>query len=79
MINSKYQIDFELAYCLVCDVLEKKINEFYKELNLYEKNNSVVFRISKTVYVPDFNIIRDKYRNAMNSLIVTGYKQIRRK
>lgn len=76
--NSKYQIQKELAYSCVCYAMQRKINAFYKELALYEKNGGINLKFPKKTFVLKEEIYLDKYKKVMDARITTGYKRIRR-
>ena len=77
--NPKYQIQQELVYSCVCYAMQRVINEFYKDLAIYEKDGSVSLKYNKKTCVLNVKSYRDKYTKAMNVRIMTGYKRIRRK
>lgn len=76
--NSKYKIQQELIYSCVCYTLQRKINEFYKDLAQYEKTGVVGLRYNKTACVLSRKKYSYKYERAMIVRIMTGYKRIRR-
>ena len=76
--NSKYKIQQELIYSCVCYTLQRKINEFYKDLAQYEKTGVVGLRYNKTACVLSREKYSYKYERAMIARIMTGYKRIRR-
>lgn len=76
--NPKYQIQQELVYSCVCYAMQRVINEFYKDLAIYEKNGMVRFRYNRKLCVLSEKVYQDKYTRAMDARIVTGYKRIRR-
>lgn len=62
----------------VCYTLQRKINEFYKDLAQYEKTGVVGLRYNKTACVLSREKYSYKYERAMIARIMTGYKRIRR-
>lgn len=76
--NPKYQIQQEFVYSCVCYAMQSVINEFYKDLVMYEKDGIVGLKFNRKICVLSEKVYRDKYMRAMDARIMTGYKRIRR-
>lgn len=76
--NPKYKLQPDLIYSCVCYTLQRVINEFYKDLALYERTGMVGLHYNRKSCELSGADYSNRYEKALLNRLTTGYKKIRR-
>ena len=80
MFKRQCSVERPYVYALVCRIQQRVVNEFYKELDEYRKNNSFNVRITKSSVLADkkdYEKLTRVYQKALTKRLKSPYKRIR--
>ena len=79
MSTYEYSTEKEAVYGLVCRIQQKMINQFYKELDRFQKNGELYQRVICMNEKNDYQKYKKKYQEAVERRGDMPYKRIRQK